>query len=146
MVRAGSKIKMGNKETKGRYGDQGSALPVFISIAIFFACFLFPASLYSSPETGPFNKVIKAIDVRGLTRIGEEELIDIVCFNIGDILDRDILASGIRRAFKKGIFLDIKIESEPYEDGIKLIYAVREISVINNITIMSSLHNLVGSI
>jgi outer membrane protein insertion porin family len=155
-------MRMGNKETKGRNGDQGSALPVVLSILLLFACFLLPVSLHSSndnppdtagtysnspgPERGLFNKTIKAIDVRGLTRIGEEELIDLVCFKIGDILDRNILASGIRRAFKKGIFLDIKVESEPYMDGIRLIYAVREISVIENITITGNKHLSSGKI
>ena len=137
-------------------------MTVLISIIFLIACFLFPVSLHSSNDNQPerawthsnstvqegvsFNRTIKAIDVRGLTRTGEEELVDLVSFNIGDILDRNILTSGIRRAFRKGIFLDIKVESEPYEDGIKLIYAVREIPVIKNISITGNKHLSSGKI
>jgi len=79
--------------------------------------------------------VIKTIEVEGLTRLKKEELIDLICFHVGDILDREELRRGIRRAFKKGIFLDIQVVSEPCKDGIKLKYIVKEIPFIKNIKI-----------
>jgi outer membrane protein insertion porin family len=45
---------------------------------------------------------------------------------------------GIRRAFKKGIFLDLKAHSEPYNGGIKLIYIATEIPVINKISFIGN--------
>jgi outer membrane protein insertion porin family len=80
-----------------------------------------------------FGKTIKAIEVHGLSRMEEEELIDLICFTPGDKLTKEELRAGIRRAFKKGIFHDIKVISEPYDDGIKLIYLVEEIPLVHKI-------------
>ncbi|MBI5408972.1 MAG: outer membrane protein assembly factor BamA [Nitrospirae bacterium] len=65
----------------------------------------------------------------------DDELIDLICFRVGEILDREALGKGLRRAFKKGVFLDVQAVSEPYDDGIKLIYVVREIPVIDKIRV-----------
>ncbi len=58
-----------------------------------------------------------------------------ICFHEGDKIDRSELSAGIKRAFKKGIFLDIKAVSEPYEEGIKLKYIVKEIPIVKKINI-----------
>ncbi|MEF9476315.1 MAG: hypothetical protein L0958_06510, partial [Candidatus Mariimomonas ferrooxydans] len=78
---------------------------------------------------------IKEIEVEGLSRIDHEELIDMICLQVGDVIDREILRTGIKRAFKKGIFLDIKVVAEPYDSGIKLKYIVKEIPIIERINI-----------
>ena len=79
--------------------------------------------------------VITAIEVEGLSRIDEEDLIDLICFDIGGVMDADALRKGIRRAFRTGIFSDIQVFSEPYNGGIRLKYKVREIPVVNKIII-----------
>jgi outer membrane protein insertion porin family len=109
---------------------QDSEIALIIIFLFLISYFLFPSYCYSSNPI----KVIKAIEVKGLNRIEEEELIDIICFGVGDIIDMKELSAGIRRAFKKGIFLDIKAVSEPYNGGIKLTYVVEEIPVIQEIT------------
>lgn len=106
------------------------------NLTLIFSLFLishfsFPASTYALD----LEREIKAIEVEGLTRIKQEELIDIICFHIGNILDREVLRAGIKRAFKKGIFLDIEAVAEPYNAGIKLKYIVKEIPVIQHINI-----------
>ncbi|RJQ51376.1 MAG: outer membrane protein assembly factor BamA [Nitrospiraceae bacterium] len=89
----------------------------------------FPAFAQDSPE------IIKAIEVEGLTRMPEKELTDIICFKKGAVLDREALRNGIRRAFEKGLFYDIKAVSAPYEDGIMLKYIVDEIPLVKNILV-----------
>ena len=89
-------------------------------------------------KQGLTSKTIKKIEVEGLTRIDDEELIDLICFNIGETLDLHLLRKGIRRAFKKGIFLDLTVRSEPYNGGIKLIYIATEIPVINKINFIGN--------
>jgi outer membrane protein insertion porin family len=81
------------------------------------------------------SELIKAIEVKGLTRIDREELIDLICFGVGDTLDREELNIGIRRAFKKGIFHDIKVVLEPYNGGIRLTYHIKEIPLVDSITV-----------
>ncbi|MEN8262686.1 MAG: outer membrane protein assembly factor BamA [Nitrospirota bacterium] len=100
----------------------------------------------SMEKNGAFGKVIKSIETRGLTRINEDELKDLICFNIGEILERKLLSSGIRRAFKKGIFLDIRVASEPKDDGIKLVYIVKEIPVVKEILVEGNQHLSSGKI
>lgn len=98
---------------------------------MFVSFFLF--SLPAFAENPP--AVIRAIKVEGLTRISEEELIDIICFKKGAVLDGDALKNGIRRAFRKGIFYDIRVESVPYEDGVMLKYIVSEVPLVKKITV-----------
>ncbi len=100
----------------------------------------------SIEKNGAFGKIINSIETRGLTRINDDELIDLICFNIGDILERKLLSSGIRRAFKKGIFLDIRVASEPKDDGIKLVYIVEEIPVVKDILVKGNKHLSSGKI
>ncbi len=94
--------------------------------------FSFLTYAYASDSKG---EEIKAIEVEGLSRIKQEELIDMICLRIGDTIDGEILRDGIKRAFKKGIFLDIQAVIEPYDTGIKLKYIVKEIPVVKRITI-----------
>ncbi|MBI4653813.1 MAG: outer membrane protein assembly factor BamA [Nitrospirae bacterium] len=86
--------------------------------------------------------IIKAIDVEGAMRIKPEELIDIVGLSVGDAIDKDTLKNGIKRAFKKDLFIDIKAVAEPFQvgsdstrDGVKLKYIVKEIPLVNRIHI-----------
>ena len=124
----------------------GKALPVFSLFLVFY--FLIPAYAFAMTDDPPlsqinnagngegfFGKEIRAIEVKGLTRIKEEELIGLICFGVGNTLDREVLREGIRRAFRKGVFYDIEAEAGPYENGIRLTYIVKEIPVVNKIII-----------
>jgi len=111
---------------------------LIISVTFFFlftiCSLLLPPARASDPEG-----TIKAIEVEGLTRMKEEELIDLICLHEGDRLDRRTLARGIKRAFKKGIFLDIKAVAKEYQDGLVLRYIVKEVPLIKDIVINGNL-------
>lgn len=96
---------------------------------------LFLTSYILLPTFSYASDVIKAIEVEGLSRISKKELISIICFKVGDVIDREVLKNGIRRAFLKGIFFDVQAESVPYKDGIKLRYSVKEIPLIEKINV-----------
>jgi outer membrane protein insertion porin family len=81
---------------------------------------------------------IKKIEIVGLNRIDDEEFMDMIYVRVGDTIDREVIQKGIKRAFKKGIFYDIKVETEPYESGVKLSYIVKEIPRIRKITIQGN--------
>ncbi|RJR15593.1 MAG: outer membrane protein assembly factor BamA [Nitrospiraceae bacterium] len=119
---------------------------LFIFILIFYFCFSLPAnaemvtpanhnrSAEMEKQEGPVPE-ITAVDVKGLTRMETEELIDLIGLSIGDRLDREELGRGIRRAFLKEFFQDIKAVTEPYGDGVRLIFIADEIPRIDRIII-----------
>lgn len=114
------------RKTINRY----SVLFVAFCVAL-AASFLSPVTSFASDT----KVVIRDIEVQGLTRITERELVDLISIKIGDILDGKKLGQGTRRAFKKGIFLDLKVESEPYKDGIKLIYIAEETPIVGRVKV-----------
>jgi len=117
-------------------------------IFIILLCFCFPLHTYAdavaadsplqsdeaSPGETPVPE-ITALEIRGITRMEAEELIDLISLSIGDKLDRQELGRGIRRAFLKDFFQDIQAVTEPYGDGVRLIYIVKEIPRIDKLII-----------
>lgn len=106
---------------------------LFVFLFIFF-CFLLEvteASLHSLP--------IESIEVYGNYSISDEELLDLLDLKKGRILDRLALRSGIKRAFLKGIFENISVESlDP--DGKKIRILVEEKKIIDKISIKGNTH------
>ncbi len=114
--------------------------PFFAAVLLLIFSFLFPAFALSQGSDNRVERpdegmVIRAIEVKGLTRIEDEELVGLICLGNGDILHREELSVGIRRAFRKGIFFDIEAVSEPYDGGIRLIYIVTEIPILNKVSV-----------
>ncbi len=95
-----------------------------------------PSNLYASRTSG----IIKVIETNGVSRIDRDELINLVCRCTGSELDMDRIRYGIRRAFKMGIFLDIQVITEPYDDGVRLIYDVVEVPLIDKVTVKGNKH------
>jgi outer membrane protein insertion porin family len=104
---------------------------VFISFLLILTHMPFSTFAYASVSP----EIITAIEVRGASRIKEDDLIDLVSLSAGDMLDRQKLSKGIKRAFKKGIFHDIQAVSLPSDGGIKLVYIVKEISLVEKIVV-----------
>lgn len=129
---------------------------LIIVLAAVFLCVysLLPAHGYAASPGGPgkggggelFNKVIRAVEVQGLTRIKKEEFLDLAGLRTGDILDRERLGTGIRRAFRKDIFTGIEVQAEPYGDGVRLKYIVKEIPVVEKIVIKGNENISTGKI
>ncbi len=130
MIKQMNTDKNREMRTKNWYEEIIKKLILLFSLFL-TSCFLFPAFSSASDLEGK----IKEIEVEGLSRIDHEELIDMICLQVGDVIDREILRTGIKRAFKKGIFLDIKAVAEPYDSGIKLKYIVKEVPIIKRINI-----------
>ncbi len=80
-------------------------------------CFLFLTSYFVLPiYSYASEEKITSIEVEGTNLISKEDLIDIIGLNTGGAVDKETLKKGIKRAFKKGIFLDIKAETLPFKD------------------------------
>lgn len=70
--------------------------------------------------------VIRAMEVRGNRIYDDQYVFERVSSRIGQPLDHDAIAADITRLFDQGVFDDVAVLTEPYEDGVKLIFEVVE--------------------
>lgn len=99
-------------------------------------CFLFTFMLTCRSESSavsPDKSPVAKIEVEGLYSIKKEELLNLLDIRKGDILEKETLRIGIKRAFLKGIFEDIVIEGN--EELTSILVRVEEKKVINRIEI-----------
>lgn len=122
---------IGNAVNKynGRLPDFNLSAHSFSSIVVLLL--LICSFTYASGS----DNLVKIVEAEGLTRLKERELIGLIGIHAGDTLNMKRVSAGIKRAFRKGIFHDIKAVSEPFEGGIKLKYIVEEILLIKKITV-----------
>ncbi len=74
-------------------------------------------------EALPF---VNNIDIQGLKRIEEGAIKAKVSQKIGDPVSQDKINEDIKSIFKMGYFDDVRVEIEPFEGGVRLIYIVKE--------------------
>src|SRR4030043_1037925 len=86
---------------------------------LFLFCFLF---IYIPLATGA---TVSEVEIHGLSFIEKEELLDLLCFKPGNPIDAVTVRQGIKRAFLKGAFDDISIETTD-EEKTRVIINVKE--------------------
>ncbi len=96
-----------------------------------FAATLEPSALSLQP--------IEKIEVSGLYSISEEELLYLLDTRMGEGLDKGKIRTGLKRAFLKGIFDDIVVES-PDNVYTKLKIIVKEKDIVDSIKIIGNDH------
>ncbi|MBF0557418.1 MAG: hypothetical protein HQL08_01415, partial [Nitrospirae bacterium] len=69
---------------------------------------------------------VTAIEVRGLKRIEEGSIKAKLSQKIGESLSNEKTSEDIKTIFKMGYFDDVKVNVEPFEGGLKVIYVVDE--------------------
>ncbi len=109
-------------------------------VAVFF--FLCPVcfSLSAEAELPPlYREPVAQIEVTGLFSISPEELLYLLDISKGRILDPSGLRTGIKRAFLKGIFDDIIVESSDAAHSVIRI-TVKEKAVIDSLKIFGNNH------
>jgi outer membrane protein insertion porin family len=72
------------------------------------------------------SPIVNAIEIKGLKRTEETAVKSRITQKVGEPLSTDKTAEDIKNIYKMGYFDDVKIEVEPFEGGIKLIYVVKE--------------------
>jgi outer membrane protein insertion porin family len=70
--------------------------------------------------------IVTEIEIKGLKRIEKGSILTKISQKIGEPLSTDKTASDIKTIYKMGYFDDVKVEIEPFEGGIKVIYVVKE--------------------
>ncbi len=94
---------------------RGSA--AYVMILVFFAF-----SFVHAQEM----PLVNTIEIKGLKRIEEGAIKARITQKTGEPLSNEKTSQDIKNIYKMGYFDDVKIEIEPFEGGIKLIYVVKE--------------------
>lgn len=104
-----------------------------IAIIMILSAFTVPCAYSDTP-------VISEVEYTGLTRIDIEEMTNIISISVGDIFDSGVLREAVKRAYRKGVFRDVRVESEVYGDGLKLRFVLEEIPLIRKIKVNGNKH------
>ncbi len=102
---------------------------IIISVTIFII--IEPlGSEYVLAEKSP---LITSIEIKGNRKISEETILSKIKSKEGTLLSKNTVQEDIKRLYKIGYFDDIRVEMEPFEGGIKLIFIFKEKPSIMNI-------------
>ncbi|MDD2702861.1 MAG: POTRA domain-containing protein [Candidatus Omnitrophica bacterium] len=88
----------------------------------------------ASPATETKEKMVTAIEVSGNKSISSNTVISKMKTRIGSPYQENIVSDDLKRLYLLGFFSDIKVDTEEYKDGIKVIISVTERPVIDKIT------------
>jgi outer membrane protein assembly factor BamA len=111
-------------------GNMKSALQIilfFHALLLTLYCSLFTVSAAEAV-------VVSEVEIKGLHSIGKDELLYLLDMRPGETIDADSVRLGIKRAFLKGIFEDISVETTGGEKA-KVTINIRERNFIKDICI-----------
>ncbi len=106
---------------------------------LFIAALLICHSSWSVAASAEAPQTISVVSVEGLYSISEDELLYLLDLGKDKALDGDSLRRGIKRAFLKGIFDDIRVERRADSPG-SLHVVVKEKGIIESISIEGNEH------
>jgi len=87
--------------------------------------------------------IVKAIEIQGNQRIETSTILARIKLKVGSPLSADAVREDINSLYQLGFFLDVRVDSEPTDGGVKVIYHVTErpyiseINFVGNAEIMS---------
>jgi|WetSurMetagenome_2_1015567.scaffolds.fasta_scaffold00012_21 outer membrane protein insertion porin family len=107
-----------------------------LTMLLFIAADAAPLPTNTQPD---ISQKIGGIEITGLISISESELLYLLDLKEGETIDRSRIRAGIKRAFLKGIFDDIIVETSGARgDALKII--IKEKPVISSIDIAGNNH------
>lgn len=93
--------------------------------AIYLACCLILTSWYAgfaAEDLFDTSKPIVEIEWRGQANMGQDEFLELIGIQVGDAIQRDAIRRSLERLYLKGFFAQIRIETTPVREGLKLTY------------------------
>lgn len=81
------------------------------------------------------NGTITAIVVRGNEDIDTKLIVSQISSNIGDLFSKDKVQADMKTIFELGYFQDVQIRLEPFRDGYRVVFEVKENAMIEDIVI-----------
>ncbi|MCX7661310.1 MAG: outer membrane protein assembly factor BamA, partial [Candidatus Omnitrophica bacterium] len=103
---------------------------VFIAGSVFL---LISLSLFAQEES---SKIITAIEVKGNKSISTNTILSKIKTRVGATFQEGVLNEDLKRLYLLGYFSDIKINTEDYKEGIRVIIEVVEKPVIEKISFL----------
>ncbi|MBI5057494.1 MAG: outer membrane protein assembly factor BamA [Nitrospirae bacterium] len=95
-----------------------------ILAAVTFLFFIFLLNVPAvSAESGPF---VKSIELKGNKKIGEETIFAKMKSKVGGPFSKNAVQEDIKKLYGIGYFDDVRVDIEPFEGGIKLIFNFTE--------------------
>lgn len=95
----------------------------FIIIAFIFVSMPDAINAAEIEESTP---IIKSLEIKGNKKIEEETIQTKIKSRVGNSFSQQTVQNDIKTLYGLGYFDDIKVEVESFEDGIKLIFAIKE--------------------
>lgn len=90
-------------------------------IMILLFILMFPVSIYCQELP-----IITAVEVKGLKRIEEAAVKNKISVKLGEVISQEKISGDIKAIYRMGYFEDVKVDIEPFEGGVKVIYTVKE--------------------
>lgn len=87
-----------------------------------------------SSEAAPSAKNVTAIEVKGNKSISTNVIVSKMKTRIGSPYQENIISDDLKRLYLLGFFSDIKIDTEAYKDGLKVVLNVVERPIIDKIS------------
>ena len=81
------------------------------------------------------EKSITAIEIKGNKRVSTITILGNIKLKVGDVYSAQSLQDEVRRLYDMGYFLDIEVATEDYQEGIKVIFQVKEKELIKELKI-----------
>jgi len=106
-----------------------------LQFAVYSILFLFTvyclllALCYAQEE-----KLITAIEIKGNKAISITKIISQIKSRVGSPYIASIVSDDLKRLYATGFFEDVKVETEDFKEGVKLIFEVKEKPIIEKIT------------
>jgi len=108
-------------------------LAFFLFLGIGFSVFAQQEEQKPAPEQAP-PKSVTAIEIKGNKSISTNTIVSKMKTRIGAPYQENVISDDLKRLYLLGFFSDIKIDTEDYKDGIKVIVSVIERPIIEKIT------------
>jgi outer membrane protein insertion porin family len=86
------------------------------------------------------EKLVTAIEIKGNKNISTNTVISKMKTKIGSPYQDMVASDDLKRLYLLGYFSDVKIDTEPYKDGIKVIVRLAERPIIEKITFSGIVH------
>ncbi|MBF0473161.1 MAG: hypothetical protein HQK93_05440, partial [Nitrospirae bacterium] len=109
----------------------------FIELLFLILLIAFSPAIIEAQTIDNNKFIISEIIVKENNSVGKVELLDMMGLKVGDKLDSDVITKGIKSAFLKGLFTDIKVNAAVKDkNNVQLTIEVVEREIIESIAIV----------